>query len=418
MFEQKGFFAVPFFLALALLLFVGMGSYSLGRQSATRPAESKKPSKLAIPSVPQFSSGKIAFLKKDKNVYIAFPDGRVEQITKDATKKISENLPYPLEYRNPIWSPEGDKFAFEQLLNITEKAYVLISDGKKTATKYPEILKTYWNLPPFWYKNDRITIADKAITTSTLAFLEWLQTNGEDSPYFADFNKPTSCGGGGRPDWSNKLSWNHLGGMDGVRATFLYLKDENEMIYSTGCENETVERVSTDGKITNFDRSKIPSVIGYNAHHTNAPQEMLLSYDRSILVGTLNGNVVLYDTKGKLQKTLTSSGKAYGPVFSHDGKIIFYADNFGGIPSLTKVSADGTKQKVLFKGKIDGAISNISPSPDSGQLIFTLIEQLEKTDVENNNYPEANEDLYIIDADGNNLKLFLNDAYQAAWSPR
>lgn len=406
MLKQRGF-SVPILAVLALVIFVGIGAFNLGRSTFRFTTDFKiNQKKSSVPAVPQFSSGRIAFLKQDGNVYVATPDGRTEQITKDATKQISQTFNYPLEYRYPIWSPDGDKFAFEQLLNKTEKAHVLISDGRKAATKYPEVLKVYWNLPPFWYKNDKITLADLAITTSTLDLFEYLEeTDVMDSPFFREFNKPNGCGGGGRSDWSYKLSWNHMGGMDGIRATFLYLNDEKELIYSTGCENNVVERITKDGKISPFDKN-------------NDPKELQLSYDRGQIVGISKGNVVLYDAKGKLVKTLTKSGKAYGPVFSHDGKTIFYADNFGGIPTLERVSTDGTNQKTIFTGKVIGATSNISSSPDSSQLIFTLIQQDKPTNVETGDYPEARQDLYLIDSDGNNLKLFLNDAYQASWSPK
>lgn len=425
MINQKGFL-IPFWAALILIFVVGLGAFYIGKSSTKPPiSDDKQNSKSSVPSVPQFSSGRIAFLKGDGNVYMAKSDGETNQITKDAAKKISENFNYPLQYRNPIWSPDGDKFAFEQILNYTEKAYILISDGKETSAKYPAVLKVYWNLPPFWYKNDKITIPHETITTSTLALVEWLQTNGEDSPYFADYNKqsfsankPFGCGGGGSPSWSETLAFNHLGGSKGVRATFLYLKDENEIIYSTGCGNEIVERVSSDGKISNFDKNKIPAKSRSDTRHLNAPQELQLSADRSIIVGSLNGNVVLYNTKGDLVKTLTNSSKAYGPVFSHDGKAIFYADNFGDMPRLVRISTDGTNQKTIYQSKQFGAISNISSSPDSSQLIFTLIYQDQQSDVKNNITPEAKQDLYIMDSDGNNLKLFLNDAYQASWSPK
>ena len=65
-----------------------------------------------------------------------------------------------------------------------------------------------------------------------------------------------------------------------------------------------------------------------------------------------------------------------------------------------------------------GAISNISSSPDSSQLVFTLISQDQITDPSNNIFPEAKQDLYLIGTDGNELRLFLNDAYQASWSPK
>lgn len=422
--KQKGNFLILIGVVF-LMLIVGVVAYYLGTTKNTKQAQSNSqlsqgntqtPTSSKV-AVPPFSAGKIAFLRKDGNVYSADKDGNVTQLTSDATDQVSKTFSYPIKYRGSLWSPAGDKFAFEQTFNYTDKAHILISDGKSVTTR-TDAFGVYWNLPPFWYKNDKITIADQAITTSQLKGIEWFGTNGEDSPYFPTFNKPTGCGGGGRPDWSNKLSWNHYGEMDGVRGTFLYLKSNGEIVYSTGCENETTEKITPDGKISSFDATKTPPQTFTDIHHINTPQELQLSPDQSILVGTINGNVVLYNPNGSLVKTLTNSGKAYGPVFSRDGKTIFYSDNFGDKPTLMKVSSEGGNSMILYSSKVVGAISNIGPSPDDKQLVFTLIQQDQPTDANKGVYPEAKEDLYLINADGSNAKLFLNDAYQAAWSPQ
>lgn len=206
--------------------------------------------------------------------------------------------------------------------------------------------------------------------------------------------------------------------MDGVRATFLYLKNENTLVYSTGCENGFVEKITPDGKISPFDTIRESTQSYTDVHHINTPQELQLSPDQKSLVGTINGNVVLYDTAENLTKTLTNSGKAYGPVFSRDGKNIFYADNLGDKPILSKISSDGTNPTIIYTSTTVGAISNISSSPDDSQLIFTLIQQDKPTDTNKGDYPEAKEDLYLISTDGSNLKLFLKDAYQGAWSSK
>lgn len=422
--NQKGNFLILIGV-IFLILIVGAVAYYLGTTKNTKQIQSNpqpyqdntQTSTTSKVTVPPFSAGKIAFLRKDGNIYFAEKDGSVTQLTSDATDQVSKTFSYPIKYRAPIWSPEGDKFSFEQTFNYTDKAHILISDGK-TVTSRTDMLGVYWNLPSFWYKNDKITIANQAITTSQLKGIEWFGTNGEDSPYFPSFNKPTGCGGGGRPDWSNKLSWNHYGEMDGVRGTFLYLKSNGEIVYSTGCENETTEKITPDGKISPFDTTRTAPQTFTDIHHINTPQELLLSPDQTTLVGTINGNVVLYGPNGNLVKTLTNSSKSYGPVFSRDGESIFYSDNFGDKPTLMKVSLEGGNPTTLYNSKVVGAISNISSSPDDKQLIFTLIQQDQPTDVNNGVYPEAKEDLYLINADGSNVKLFLNDAYQAAWSPQ
>lgn len=403
--NQKGV-AGYFLLIFISLLILIPGSLYLFKQS--------RQNNLPIPS---FSSGRIAFVKND-NVYVAEKSGEVTQLTSDATESISTTFNHSIKYRFPIWSPQGDKFSFTQVFDYGDKAYIFISDGKSVSSKNSDMLGAYWHLPPFWYTNNKITIPEEAITTSKLEGIEWSGTNGEDSPYFSSFSKSDGCGGGGRPDWSTKLSWNHFGSSDGVRATFVYLKDSKTAIYSTGCENQNVEVVTMDGNTFPFDQTRKEPQEFVGVHHNNKPQQLQLSPNGDSLVGTLNGDVVLYDFYGNLTKTLTNSSKAYGPVFSKDGNTIFYADNFADKPSLSRVSKDGANPKVLYTSGVVGAISNISLSPDDKQAIFTLIQQEEPTDTENGIYPQAHQDLYLVNSDGTNLKLFLNDASQGSWSPK
>lgn len=239
--------------------------------------------------------------------------------------------------------------------------------------------------------------------------------DAEDSGIHFDIVTRGQCGGGGRPDWSYKLSFNHFGGMDGARATFLYAPKEQALVYSTGCEQELTQIPVAKGDNDLFDPSHKEADY-QNPHLNNIPQDLILSPDKTILTGVLNGNIVLYTPYGFLEKTLTSSGKAYGPVFSKDGKTIFYGDNLYGNPTLARVSTDGTNQKALYTTKTNGAISNISVSPDNSKLIFTLIHQDKLP--EGNNWPDAAEDLYTINPDGNNLQLFLKGTSQASWNPQ
>ncbi|TSC88206.1 MAG: hypothetical protein G01um10145_915 [Microgenomates group bacterium Gr01-1014_5] len=370
-------------------------------------------------SVPVFSSGKIAFIK-DNNVWLAEVNGKARQITFDATEKISETFNHRLYYSKPRWSPDGSKFAFQQYFSGSENVPILVTDGKNISA---DALLESINL--YWMSADKLLTAGKGeevnetlkatATTATLSGIKWSGVNNQGDPFISGIDRPWGCGGGGRPEWKTKLSANHGGGMDGIRETFVFLPDQDSLVYSTGCEQQIVEKIHVNGEQAVMFSSEKDDRSG---QEPGSARELLLSPDKTALVGTLNGNIVLYNTKGQLIKTLTNSGKAYGPVFSHDGKQIYFADNFEDKPVLKAISVEGENERVFFEAQTLGAISNISVSPNNNQLVFTLIEQTRQPNQDEGDYGGAvKESLYLMDASGK-LTLFLENASQGAWSPK
>lgn len=359
-------------------------------------------------TTPTFSSGKMSFIK-DGNVWWGEPEGVAYQLTSDAADQISPTTNFPVKYRLPLWSPEGKKLAFKQQIDHNI-ARVLISDGKSIATD--DSLMIYWMLPPYWLNEDALLIPKSVVIQVELEGIEWSGAG----PMFSFFDIANGCGGGGRPAWSYELSYNHHGGMDGIRATFFTVGDT--LVYSTSCEQEKVERLSRWGRKSElFDLGR-PLTEKASWLRNDSPQELILSLDKKLISGTINRNVVLYSADGKFIRQLTDSGKAYGPVFSPDSQVVYYADSLGEIPTLNRVDLDGENEKILFQGDMVGAISNIDVSPNNKELIFTLIEQIEPPlPAEGKWAGKTTEAIYLIDADGQNLRLFADNASQADWSP-
>lgn len=362
--------------------------------------------------VPPFGSGKfinaIAFIK-DGNLWEAQSLYRAAwQITKDASQELTAAFNISLQYAHPIYAPSGTRFAFEQITNLSsEYRRILLTDGGVLVSPYNFAIDRQLSIA--WLGDDKLLTPAGAIVTNTLSRIPneivIEGSNFPGDPFFPSYNKIDGCGGGGRPGWLNQLSWNHNGGLDGIRSTFLYIPKNQRLIYSTGCENEKVETMTM--------ASKTPKLF-----NNEMPQELTLSPDNTLLAGIINKNIALYDIEGQLIKQLTHTNKAYGPVFSHYGQYIYYADNFGDKPILAKIKIDGTDNTNLFEGKQIGAISNISPSPDDYQLVFTLIEQTQPPREEEGDFEgKIQQNLYLIDTDGSGLTLFVKNASQGAWSP-
>lgn len=415
--KGKILYTVFFLFFLILLLgvyFLGLKNGEINNGQHSSQINSNKSSSLATPS---FSFGKIAFIK-DGNVWVADQNGKATELTHDATRSISETYDHSLEYKTPVWSPSGTKLAFVQVIDKSSSAQIMVSDGKKVKTN--PLLGAFYNLPPFWISDDALLITGDtgAMTTSRFDGITWDGVNEPGDPYFSNFSIPNGCGGGGGPDWINKFSRNSDGGTAGIRATFFYIDSLSSVVYSTECDQEQTKKIVVNSTSpTPFFSSKQTEEL-LPQRMNNVPHELSLSPKRDMIVGVLNGNITLYSLQGKLIKTLTHSAKAYGPIFSPDETTVYYADNWEEKPILKSINVSGGRSKTIYTAKQIGAISNISVSPNGRQIVFTLIEQTTLPNPKKNDYlGAATENIYLVNFDTSDPKLFVKNASQAVWSP-
>ena len=196
------------------------------------------------------------------------------------------------------------------------------------------------------------------------------------------------------------------------RATFFYIDSIKEGIYTTGCRKNTSFKV-TEGREAETD-------FYARQEDGTTPKELLLSPDKTKIVGVHKGKIILLDLSGNIISTLYESEYSYGPVFSKSGGKVYFVESKDDIPKLYKIDINTNGSPVLlYESSSKGALSNITASPNDEQLIFTLIVQLKDPDHDNEDWTgTAKEDLYIINTDGSNLELFAENSSQSSWSSR
>jgi|GEM_PF-5421635 len=390
-------------------------------KSATTASEAKEP-------------GQIAYVK-DSNIWISDAAGKAKQITENTSEGGAK-----INFDHPTWSPNNAYLSFFKHYSYTntaqDRSELQVFHNNKINT-FPE---DFHALTSNFYINTWVTNQDlvyvnqgaaQNVNKSDWYFpFQYTLTNvtgsspaSEGLPF--NLKKDEQCGGGGAPEWQSLLSVDNGAGYgSGLRSTLIYLAGQKDLLISRGCDQTYVQIVTTAANSQkNFDPSY--SGNGSEEHIPKTYQELVLSPDKKTLAGNLNGNIILVDLSGNLLKTLTSSNEAYSPVFSPDGKKIYYTDGVSigkkAEPVLMVVNVDGSGKKTIYNPSITGAIANISSSPAGDKIIFTLITQTAPPKQACPNceiVTEAREDIYIVNSDGSNPHLFASDARQPDWSSK
>ena len=408
----------------------------------TDSSQTKITKKIEI-SVPKIQSGKIAFIKNN-NLWVADGNGVATQLTNDNISINNSGLfPTSVDYQHPSWSTDGNKIVFIQAgyvsgISIYRLGY---TDGKTIAVDYG---LNNGNLPPYWLDDSHVLTASNTnfiiekVTFDNGHF--GTESNVPNFPFFGEYHVPDGCdGGGGQPDWYWKLEVNNQGYASTNRSSLFYLPEAKKVVYSTGCAQEVaLTKDSTSRNSDWFDKnnkayeiikslefmwgSDIPflfRVFPNDAEFHGGPNQLTISPDKNLIVGIQDGNVILYDFKQNFIRTLSDSGRAYNPVFSSDSKTVYYADNAGS-QNINSIDLTNSGSKTIFKSSKVGAISNISVSPNNKQIIFTLITETAPlgSNPKDEYYSSSREDLYLVNSDGTDAKLFVSDASQSSWNPK
>jgi TolB protein len=119
------------------------------------------------------------------------------------------------------------------------------------------------------------------------------------------------------------------------------------------------------------------------------------------IVFTCHGNICLIDIDGKNLVNLTQPFGGYDPVWSPDGRSIYFASTRDGNGDIYRMDADGKNPVNLTHHPDDDFHPSISP--DGKQLIFR-----------SHRLPEG---LYLMNTDGTHLRQLTDFGLRPAWSP-
>ena len=114
-----------------------------------------------------------------------------------------------------------------------------------------------------------------------------------------------------------------------------------------------------------------------------------------------NRDIYLYDSDGENPKRITSHPKAdYIASFSPDGKKILFNSTRNGKPDIFVVNIDSTGLKRLTFSGTDSSYNSPQWSPNGKKIVFYLGTSKRK------------DQLFVMDADGSNIKKTTNDTFQ------
>jgi TolB protein len=201
----------------------------------------------------------------------------------------------------------------------------------------------------------------------------------------------SSAGGSDSPDTSrSKIAFSFGGGIYAMRP------DGSERVRLTPLpvnrfdgQGDTDPAWSPDGTLLAFQRTPEPS-----------PADGLGS--QIYLLNPDDGSVH--------PLTPPSKASAYDPAWSPDGRRMAFVRAYGGGSTLVVTEVDGGAERVLeSEADVRGTLAEPAWSPDGTRIAYTRT----VLDRRHNFHPL----LYVVDANGGELRLLARDAGDAAWSP-
>lgn len=161
---------------------------------------------------------------------------------------------------------------------------------------------------------------------------------------------------------------NDVSGDPGSGIVHFSISNDGQLAYLPGSLNQELELVSVtrQGTVTPL---PLP-VQSYNTPRVS-PDGTRLAVTIGLVTGSDN-DIWIYDLRSTSFNRLTFEKSIFAPVWSRDGKSIYYASAIGGKEGLMVKPADGSSSGTyLITGKIPRFPNSISP--DGSQLIFSTL---------------------------------------------
>ena len=147
--------------------------------------------------------------------------------------------------------------------------------------------------------------------------------------------------------------------------------DGNKVVYSSSAAGNFDLVVLDLTDTTDNAQKTVASSKDAELYGTFSPSDKLIAYASFDI--NYKGTVHIYNTEDKKSKTLTSSGSAYNPKFSPDGKYLAFIWEKGGGYDVFIANADGSGVRQLTSGK--GNTMEFDWSGDGKKLAFESISE-------------------------------------------
>ena len=159
---------------------------------------------------------------------------------------------------------------------------------------------------------------------------------------------------------------NDVNGDPGSGNADFAISDNGNLIYLAGTLNKDLELVwvDRDGKITPFPLPPQP----YTTPRIS-PDGTKLALTIGLVTASSN-DIWIYDLKKQALNRLTFNKKMFDPVWSRDGKDLYFADATDGKEGIVVQPADGSADGVQLLRSKSMPRFPITISPDGGRLIF------------------------------------------------
>ena len=246
------------------------------------------------------------------------------------------------------------------------------------------------------YKLDGKEIAYPRLSKDGKKILYQSNQNGNWQLYIMDIAKKTHTPvmtdvyNNNFPDWSYDNQW----------IAFVSDRDKNEEIYLMKTDGSNLKRItananrdihpyfSPDGKYLLFNSTRSNGsfdIFRYNIASGEIKQLSATSMDETcaryspdmkqivyLQNDPASDDVIIADSLNKVQKNISNTPAVRDgwPMFSYDGKWIYYSSMENGSYSVYKIQSDGTNKKQITKAQADEEDARVAVSRDGKFLIY------------------------------------------------
>lgn len=320
-------------------------------------------------------SGKLAFISDDNLWFMN--NGSLKQITLDA---ISAKIPYwsglpKLWYSNPQISPDGNKMAF--LKNTDSRTLMVIDiDGKNVKEIANDV---EWTMPIIQWSKDSKQVYYPSSAGMDLIVVKSVDVITKNKSEYGQFVMGSGCGGGSSDPADHVSANENIISVGGGVQVFSISPQNDYIVHTILCTGNGLGILDLSTKQDKKIDDKATKAV--------------ISPDGKNIAAISEKNIIIFDTMGKILKTVQTPEIPLVLSWDTDGKTIYYSsstllksldfddelalDVLGSSPASYRVNKSTLWSLSLNDGKnekiMDFDAHNIKPIFVSNQRMFVVI---------------------------------------------